>query len=740
MEFAWRSRWAAITVVLSLGFSTVTMVAPVAAGTLVTFGDGSRGAGIAVTGDGHLVISDVAHGTVIEMNADGADQKVLASDFYYPRGVAVDGQGNIYVADEFHGRIVKMAADGSDETSIANVSYPTGVAVDGNGTVYVAYNNKHLLRMNSDGTNQEEWGSSFTYPLSVAVDGQGNVFEGDAVKSYVTELSPDGTLLHTFDYGSANAMGVAVDDAGNVLVANQGLNLVFRFQPDGTRTTLGNSYVGPSGVAVDATGQVFVVSLYDYVLHIITPQEAAATTPDAPTDVTATSGDLNQSTISWTAPLATGGIPVTSYTATDAKGNSCSTTELSCTITGINPPGSDTVTVTASNDAGTSVASAPASFSVAGLPSAPQDFTATATDGNLVLSWNPPAATYGAAITGYSVAIFSYDTFVETDVAVSSESRTYSTTVSPGSYFVGVQAEDTFGLGEYAFQFLTVPLRTPSSVVISNLPSGAAYGGSFTPVVATDGDGVGSVTVGNGSACDLAGGVVTFSRVGTCTLTPHVAQGTNYAALDGSPQSFTIAATVPSAPTILGLDRGDASATLRWAVPSSSGGSPITSYRVVAHPGVASCRTTGALTCIVAGLTPGVRYGFTVVATNVIGTSVASAPATAVAAKRIVIGKFTENSAVLIGRLKVKIRAAATAIAAHHLSTVVVTGYANPGSAPSLSINRADAVQHFLASLLVQGGMSQVAISVAGGLNTSSFTANSGADPSGNRCVVLLAS
>ena len=738
--FIWRTRSVAIAVVMSLGLSAVTSVAPAAAGTLVTFGDGSRGAGIAVTGDGHLVISDVAHGTVIEMNADGADQKVLASDFYYPRGVAVDGQGNIYVADEFHGRIVKMAADGSDETSIANVSYPTGVAVDGNGTVYVAYNNKHLLRMNSDGTNQEEWGSSFTYPLSVAVDGQGNVFEGDAVKSYVTELSPDGTLLHTFDYGSANAMGVAVDDAGNVLVANQGLNLVFRFQPDGTRTTLGNSYVGPSGVAVDATGQVFVVSLYDNVLHIITPQEAAATTPDAPTDVTATSGDLNQSTISWTAPLATGGIPVTSYTATDAKGNSCSTTELSCTITGINPPGSDTVTVTASNDAGTSVASAPASFSVAGLPSAPQDFTATATDGNLVLSWNPPAATYGAAITGYSVAIFSSATVVETDVAVSSESRTYSTTVSPGSYFVGVQAEDTFGLGEYAFQFLTVPLRTPSSVVISNLPSGAAYGGSFTPVVATDGDGVGSVTVGNGSACDLAGGVVTFSRVGTCTLTPHVAQGTNYAALDGSPQSFTIAATVPSAPTILGLDRGDASATLRWAVPSSSGGSPITSYRVVAHPGVASCRTTGALTCIVAGLTPGVRYGFTVVASNGVGTSVASTSVDAVAAKRIVIGNFKRDSAVVIGSLQAELVSTIKAMKAHHLTAVTAIGYANLGAKNTLSVQRAQAVATFLGANAPQLGLSNLRATVVGGVNTATFGATAGGDRSANRCVVLLAS
>jgi len=730
----------AIAVVMSLGLSALTSVAPAAAGTLVTFGDGSRAAGIAVTGDGHLIISDVAHGTVIEMNADGTDQKVLASDFNSPRGVAVDGQGNIYVADMFHGRIVKMAADGSDETTIANVSYPMGVAVDGNGTVYVACNNRHLLRMNSDGTNQEEWGSGFIYPESVAVDGQGNVFEGDAVKSYVTELSPDGTLLHTFDYGSANAMGVAVDAAGNVLVANQGLNLVFRFQPDGTRTTLGNSYAGPAGVAADATGHVFAVSLYNNVLHIITKEEAAATPPDAPTDVTATSGDLNQSTISWTAPLSTGGLPVTSYTATDANGLNCTTTELSCTIDSIYPAGNDTVTVTASNDAGTSVASAPASFVVAGPPSPPLDFTTTITDGTVTLSWNPPAQTYGATITGYHVVFFSYSTYEESDFEVSSETRQYALPLSPGPYGVGVQAEVAAGVGRYAFGFVNVPLLPTTSVAITNLPSAATFGGSFTPVITTDGDGATTVTALAGSVCAVADGVVSFTGVGTCTLTAHVADGTNHAALDGSPQSFVVAPTVPSAPTILGLERGDGSVTLRWSAPARAGGSAITGYRVSARPGTASCSTSGALTCVVGGLTPGVRYHFTVVASNGVGTSVAATSVDAVAAKRIVIGNFKRDSAVVIGSLQAQLVATITAMKAHHLTAVTAIGYANLGAKNTLSVQRAQAVATFLGANAPQLGLNNLRATVVGGVNTATFGATAGGDRSANRCVVLLAS
>jgi hypothetical protein len=42
------------------------------------------------------------------------------------------------------------------------------------------------------------------------------------------------------------------------------------------------------------------------------------------------------------------------------------------------------------------------------------------------------------------------------------------------------------------------------------------------------------------STCTVSGAVVNFVTSGTCTLTAHATAGTNYAATDGSPQSFTI--------------------------------------------------------------------------------------------------------------------------------------------------------------------------------------------------------
>ena len=106
-------------------------------------------------------------------------------------------------------------------------------------------------------------------------------------------------------------------------------------------------------------------------------------------------------------------------------------------------------------------------------------------------------------------------------------------------------------------------------------------------------------------------GAVTFTGTDTTTATY----------VDGAP----VATTAPGAPTAAHAVAGDARATVTWAAPASDGGSPITGYTVTSAPSGRTCTTTGALTCAVVGLVDGVKYSFTVTATNAVGTSVASA-------------------------------------------------------------------------------------------------------------------
>ena len=60
-----------------------------------------------------------------------------------------------------------------------------------------------------------------------------------------------------------------------------------------------------------------------------------ATVPGAPTGATAVRG-YTQATVSWTPPVATGGLPITSYTVTSSSGaKTCTTSTTSCTVAGL---------------------------------------------------------------------------------------------------------------------------------------------------------------------------------------------------------------------------------------------------------------------------------------------------------------------------------------------------------------------------------------------------------------------
>ncbi len=103
---------------------------------------------------------------------------------------------------------------------------------------------------------------------------------------------------------------------------------------------------------------------------------------------------------------------------------------------------------------------------------------------------------------------------------------------------------ETFGFGR----------KSPSTPLVSNIPTNAQYGSSFLANVNTTGDGVKTVTSSTPSFCTVANGLtVSFVGVGTCTLTAHVALSTDYFPGDGAAQSFVVGRAFSSAPSITNL-------------------------------------------------------------------------------------------------------------------------------------------------------------------------------------------
>jgi sugar lactone lactonase YvrE len=254
-------------------------------------------------------------------DGQGADAR-----FQNPHGMAVDASGNTYVADWNNHRIRKITPAGVASTlagdgtagfvdgpgATARFNGPQGVALDGVGNVYVADGgNQRIRTITPAGVVATLAGSGaagfadgpgaaaqFSNPLGLALDGVGNDYVSDAGNhrirkvrptGEVTSLAGDGTLGFADGPGPsarfAFPQGLAVDGAGKLYVADRDNHRIRVVDPLGVVTTLaGTGSVGfsngpgsgalfskPQGLAVDATGTVYVVEEGSPVLRVLRP-------------------------------------------------------------------------------------------------------------------------------------------------------------------------------------------------------------------------------------------------------------------------------------------------------------------------------------------------------------------------------------------------------------------------------------------------------------------------------------
>ncbi|HTU37999.1 MAG TPA: Ig-like domain-containing protein, partial [Acidimicrobiales bacterium] len=107
-------------------------------------------------------------------------------------------------------------------------------------------------------------------------------------------------------------------------------------------------------------------------------------------------------------------------------------------------------------------------------------------------------------------------------------------------------------------QTFNIAQAIPTTPSISNLPpSGQPEFTGFTANLATNGDGTPSVTSSTPIVCQVEsdGLTVLLQATGACTLTPSVANGTNFVGATGSPQTFQVGGA-PRGYWLVGSDGG----------------------------------------------------------------------------------------------------------------------------------------------------------------------------------------
>lgn len=354
---------------------------------------------------------------------------------------------------------------------------------------------------------------------------------------------------------------------------------------------------------------------------------------NAPTGLTAVYGD-EQASLTWTTPTDLGVATDVSFEVTSSVGDfGCLTTELNCVVTGLTNGTSYVFKVTAINSGGVGVASSPTSVTPKRVPDAPTGLVATYGPARATLTWTAPANNGGASISSYKVVASPGGQF-----CTSATATCVLTGLTNGTaYTFTVTATNVVGT--------SVSSDVSNSVTPRSAPSiPRSVNGSFGNTTATvswdipSSDGASPITGYRVTSVPASQTCNTDPDTFTCNFT-GLTNGTTYQffvyainAEGSSAGSSSVAitpATYPGAPAAPSItSAGNASISLSWNAPSNNGGSAPTGYTVTSSPGGQTCVTTGATVCTVSGLTNGTSYTFTVTATNVAGTSVAS-PASA---------------------------------------------------------------------------------------------------------------
>ena len=220
-------------------------------------------------------------------------------------------------------------ADGTG--AAAQFNFPTGSAFDASGNLYVADNGGECIRKITPATVVStfaglcsDWGDSygfvngtgsaarFSAPWDIAIDSSGNLYVADETNNCIRKITSSAVVTSfagncgssggtTNGTGSAAQFGwptgIAIDSSGNLYVADANNNCIRKITSGAAVTTLAgtcnNSYPGsrgtangtgaaaqfnfPDGVALDASGNLYVSDGTNNCIREITPSAAVTT-------------------------------------------------------------------------------------------------------------------------------------------------------------------------------------------------------------------------------------------------------------------------------------------------------------------------------------------------------------------------------------------------------------------------------------------------------------------------------
>lgn len=345
-----------LILVVSLSPQAVAKSASTSKPTVATKTEISLVDGIAVSPDGNVYISRRDNNVISMVDKNGKIRTVagsgesgfagdggpaLQAKFRVPAGLSFDKKGNLYIADRENHRVRKVdrrgnittfagngtagfSGDGGPATE-ASLNLPSGIVIDDEMNVYIADRSNDRIRVvdargiihtyvgtgkdGFSGDNGPATKAQLNKPFGVALDKKHNLYIADRGNNRIRKVSPmgiissvagDGSFFFIGDNGPAykasiaGPTGVAVDDQGNIFIADRNNNRIREVDTNGLiRTVAGtgqqdyngdselaretNLYL-PFAVAFDPKGNLLVVDRSHYRVRSIDLKKGAVET------------------------------------------------------------------------------------------------------------------------------------------------------------------------------------------------------------------------------------------------------------------------------------------------------------------------------------------------------------------------------------------------------------------------------------------------------------------------------
>ncbi len=220
-----------------------------------------------------------------DSNFSGDGGPATSAGLTFPSGVAVDTSGRVLIADTLNHRIRRVDLEGNITTIAgtgtegfsgdggpaisAELNSPVQIVLDTSGRIYVVADPR-VRRIDLDGSITTIAGSGeagffgdggpatealLLGPAAIALDDDGRLFIADAYNHCVRRVDLDSTITTVAGTGCGG-----LPNGGRSVFSGDG----------GPATSAGLSY--PSGIAVDATGRVFIADSGNHRVRRVDPR------------------------------------------------------------------------------------------------------------------------------------------------------------------------------------------------------------------------------------------------------------------------------------------------------------------------------------------------------------------------------------------------------------------------------------------------------------------------------------